>query len=190
MPGFSVWALWAALGLAAGMASAQSGQLSLVRINMPQLANAGPERASAIVAVSPDGYVAFTQGYDPGDHLITVIDSTGRVVGRFGKTGSGPGEFQVIMLLHIDNTTVYTFGPGRLSAFSFSGKHLWTHQMPPSVGPLGIAGDSMDVVDVAGLVSGRQPMEVRRIATATGTGRVLVASTDPAMRALSRSVVD
>lgn len=102
------------------------------RMPMPRLADAGPERTSALVAVSATGFVAFTSGFDAAGRLVTVIDSTGRIVARFAKTGDGPGEFRAPLRLLFADSTLYVFQAARLAAFTLRGTLLWSRTMAPT----------------------------------------------------------
>ena len=64
----------------------------LDRVAKLALDSLGPERADAAFAVSPEGHLAFTRGFDPTGRQITIVDAQGRLLARVGRTGQGPGE--------------------------------------------------------------------------------------------------
>ena len=78
------------------------------------------------VRVAPDGRIAFSQ-FD--DRLVRLYDATGKLIGKFGRAGDGPGEFR---------------NPGRAGWF---GDSLWVYDViatrltiiPPSLGAPRIA---------------------------------------------------
>src|ERR1043166_5612779 len=85
---------WAAAALLSSVSpGGMRAQLPrLARQPLSQLGQSGPEQRPIDLAISRSGNIAFTGGYDPGGHQVTVINSQGRVVGRIGKSGVGPGE--------------------------------------------------------------------------------------------------
>lgn len=55
---------------------------------------------------------------------LRIFDSTGKVVGRVGRKGSGPGEFQALAWVGVDQSggmAAYDFSLRRLSRFSANG---------------------------------------------------------------------
>src|SRR5690606_13980272 len=123
-----------ACAMNARRASAQAP--AATRVPLPRLADAGPERANAKIAVSPQGFVAFTTGFDAAGRLVTVVDPTGAVIARFVKRGDGPGEFRVPLWLTFADSTLYVWEAARLAAFTHRGKLLWSRAMSPTEGPL------------------------------------------------------
>jgi hypothetical protein len=158
-----------------------------VRIPLTQLAAAGPERASALIAVSPRGLVAFTTGFDAEGRLITVIDSTGRVIARVVKLGDGPGEFRAPLRLMFADSTLYVFQAARLAAFTHRGVLLWSRAMPPTDLALAVRGDSMDVFSAPDLT---RQLSLRRLALTTMQGRTVLALGSSPIHQLSRSEAD
>lgn len=166
-------------------ASAQAP--AATRVPLARLADAGPERTNAKIAVSPQGFVAFTTGFDTAGRLVTVIDPTGAVIARFVKRGDGPGEFRVPLWLTFADSTLYVWEAARLAAFTHHGKLLWSRAMAPTEGPLGVRGDSMDVF------ASPDPMRwlgLRRISLHTMQGRELLALRSMPLHHLTRSIVD
>lgn len=151
----------------------------------------GPERIPNALAVSPRGLVAFTFGYDDGDHHVTVMDSVGSVVTRVGTTGSGPAEFRSVLRVHLLEDAVLLFGVGQISAFSLRGRHLWSRAISPYQMPVGWLTDSVDLHDVRYWADGRGVgATTRQSLTRGGGARVLLPESDGQLRAMARSVED
>jgi hypothetical protein len=152
---------------------------------LPALGDNGPERRSAILAVSERGDLAFTTGFDAGDALVTLVDSTGTVLARVGKKGDGPGEFRTPLKLLFRDSTLFVFGDARLSAFTRRGKYLWTRAVPPTDLPAAIHGDSVDVFSSPDLTT---TLGIRRLSLSTMRGREIIAPQVEPLHALTRSV--
>lgn len=158
------------------------------RLALEMLGSNGPELTRTLLAVSRRGHVAFTTGFDPAGRLVTVVDSTGRVLARVGRRGEGPGEFRNIQRLFLDDSTLYVFdGSARLSEFRLDGEHCCTRAIPPTDLPVRLHGDSIDVLVV---VDVRPPHTLKRISLATFEGRDLVRADSPELRDLLRSPTD
>jgi hypothetical protein len=157
------------------------------RVPLPRLADAGPERANALVAVSPGGFVAFTSGFDAAGRLVTVIDPTGTVVARLAKRGDGPGEFRMPLRLMFADSTLYVFEAARLAAFSHRGVLLWSRAMAPTDLPLAVRGDSMDAFSSP---DPTRRLGLRRISLATMQGREILPLGSTPLHHLSRATAD
>lgn len=178
----------AALTLATLAASAPAkSQARLQRVPLPALADHGPERLIATLAVSPSGMIAFTHGFDPQGRLVTLVDSTGRVQTRFARAGDGPGEFRQILRLFVNENTVYVFAAAKLAAFDLQGQHLWTRAVPPTALITAIHGDSADA-----LVSPDplRSLGLQRLSLRTMSGRTVIPVRGAPLHALSRSRLD
>ncbi len=106
---------------------------------------AGILKCPAGIAVAPDGsriYAVETQ-----DHRIAVLDGAGKLVGHFGRRGSGPGGFNYPLDIDLDgagnlyvvdslNARVQVFDPqGRfLRQFGERGTALGSFQIPKALG--------------------------------------------------------
>lgn len=149
---------------------------SLRRVAIPGLDSLGPERRASTVAVSPSGRLAFTGAFDPGDRLITVVDTTGAVLARFGRKGKGPGEFAIPFFLAFDDSLVLAFDAGllRVVAFDQRGRHRFTRVVPHAGRALDLRADSVFVASG----DGRHEVAIERVATATMEGRPFLAAGD------------
>lgn len=173
--------------VALAAAPSAEAQARLQRVPLPALADHGPERLVAALAVSPTGMIAFTHGFDPQGRLVTLVDSTGKVQARFARSGDGPGEFRQILRLFIGDNTVFVFAAAKLAAFDLQGRHLWTRSVPPTALITAIHGDSADA-----LVS-QDPLRslgLQRLSLRTMTGRTVIPDRGPPLHALSRSRSD
>ena len=170
---------------------AQPGPLRVVPVLRLEADAGGPETLRGVLAVSASGHVAFTFGSDDGDRHVTLIDSTGRVLSRFGGRGSGPGEFQSVLALFFDEERAVLFGVGQLSAFTYAGNHVWSRAVPSSYMALSLNKDSVDLMAATYFQSGANVGEIRRRSIALNGGdRLLVSASDPAMRKLARAPAD
>lgn len=141
-------ALIIACGGPAGTDDLASGP-TITRLPLDQLGANGPERRLSALTVSPFGHVAFTTGFTEGDEVITVVDSTGRVVSRFGRRGSGPAELrEANVLFFADSVILVSDGfQGRLHRYSMRGDYQGYDQFPGAYFPLGYVRDSIDLSD-------------------------------------------
>jgi len=153
---------------------------------LPAIGERGPERRSASLAVSARGDLAFTTGFDAGDALVTVVDSTGALLAHVVRKGDGPGEFRTPLKLMFRDSTLFVFGDARLSAFTRRGRHLWTRAMPPTDLPVAIHGDSIDVFSSPDLMA---TLGITRLSLTTMRGREIIAPRAEPLHALSRSAV-
>lgn len=150
---------------------------SVTRLPLDQLGSNGPELKRSAFAVSPYGHVAFTTGFTEGDELITVVDSSGRVVSRFGRRGSGPGELHDAFVLFFQDSLLFAADvfQGRLHRYTVHGEYREYLQFPGSYIPVGHVRDSVDLNDHAS-TTGRR---IIRWALATDAGyRTLVPQND------------
>ena len=122
---------------------------SVTRLPLDQLGSSGPELKRSAVAVSPHGHVAFTTGFTEGDELITVVDSSGRVVSRLGRRGSGPGELDAANVLFFQDSLLFASDVfrGRLHRYTVHGEYREYLQFPGSYIPVGHVRDSVDLSD-------------------------------------------
>jgi len=73
-----------------------------------------------------------------GEQEVLWFDQEGRLVRRFGRRGSGPGEFRdlnSILATRDDTVLAYDGRLSRLTVLSGSGELVRTHRLPSSVGP-------------------------------------------------------
>jgi hypothetical protein len=139
----------------------------------------------ALIAMSPSGHVAYTAGFDTAGALITVADTTGKVVARFGRPGPGPGEHRNIAKLEMTDTTVVvvTMAPSRLTTYSLDGRILSERPGPGRTIVVGMVGDSIDVMDMdARNFSAIRVAGFRRQAMDGTGGRTIIDSTNKAFR--------
>ena len=80
------------------------------------------------VAVAPNGDIYVTQGHGgKGEYRVLRFDKNGNALGRWGKRGSGPGEFDVPHSVAVDAAgLVYVADRGnkRVQIFDAEGKYL------------------------------------------------------------------
>ncbi len=82
----------------------------------------------ADVQVSHDGRIF---ALDQGEAEVKVFDDAGRFLYKFGRRGSGPGEFGYPSTLEIrDSLVVVPAGAERVATFGLDGKHRRTHLAP------------------------------------------------------------
>jgi hypothetical protein len=168
--------------LIAACGSSQRGERvasgpSVTRLPLAQLGSNGPELKRSALAVSPFGHVAFTTGYTEGDELITVVDSSGRVVSRLGPRGSGPGELQAAFVLFFQDSLLFAADvfQGRLHRYTIHGAYREYVQFPGSYIPVGYVRDSVDLSDHSSVTG---PRIVRWALTANTGYRTLVQQND------------
>ena len=102
------------------------------------------------VLVAPNGDIFVAEGHGAAGGRILKFDRTGKFLMQFGKSGSGPGEFNVAHALAMDSTGRLFVGDranNRVQIFDQSGKFLaeWTQFGRPS----GIFIDRNDMLYVA-----------------------------------------
>lgn len=122
-------------------AAAPAQQASEPRYHLATLLTIGDDAEEAYtfhrisdIAVSADGGIYVLDG---GDHAVKAYDAAGRFLRRFGKRGSGPGEFTQPVDLRVDSlVTVFDAGQHRLAAFSLAGEHRRTRRL---AAPEGVA---------------------------------------------------
>jgi hypothetical protein len=91
-----------------------------------------PEREAfsdiAGIAVSTRGVLYVL---DAGNRAVHAFDRTGRFIGRFGRRGSGPAEFQDPATIWVDSVVnVADMTQHRLAQFTLDGQHLRTMPLP------------------------------------------------------------
>ena len=101
------------------------------------------------VLVAPNGDIFVSQGHSSGGSILK-FDKTGKLIKRFGKGGSGPGEFSVPHALAMDSKGRLFVGDranNRIQIFDQDGKFLeeWKQFGRPS----GLFIDKNDVLYVA-----------------------------------------
>jgi hypothetical protein len=144
------------------------------------------------VAIAPNGTVAFTGGYDSTGRLITVVDTTGKVLSRFGKKGQGPGELDFIVKLAMTDSTISAVSarPPRVTTFAHDGRVIRTAPAPTREMVLEIHADSIDVMelDIAKGMSAVGAGGFSRVSLDGGGTRVLIDSTDAGFREFAAPV--
>jgi hypothetical protein len=154
-------------------------------VTIPLLDSIGPEKADASVAISPTGMLAFTGAFDERDRIVTFLDNTGRLVGRFGTPGSGPGELS--MPLQLTFTThelvAIELSSRRISRFGLDGSLRGTSAMTT---PMFLAASVGDSIDVFQFPAGSQPvLDFKRISPRSMDGRLVLSGQSPGLRDLS-----
>jgi len=82
----------------------------------------------ADVQVSGDGRIF---GLDFREAEIKVFSPAGQYLFKFGRRGSGPGEFGSPFFFHIrDSIVIVPAGIGRVATFDLAGKHRRTYAVP------------------------------------------------------------
>lgn len=128
--------------------------LEEVSIDLPL--NAVPIRDAGNMALTRSGTLTFKPGADDGGMFATV-DSLGQFLGRWGRSGEGPGESRSQFLLSADSVVVVmATNPSAIQVFSTSGELLSERRLPPFDGfPRPAVGDSVDHV-LGGRTVGRR----------------------------------
>jgi hypothetical protein len=107
----------------------------------------GPEswRGHGGMAVSPSGVLAFTISGKDADPRFAYLDSAGKVLATFSRTGDGPGEVRAIGGLWFDGDTLGGFDlmTQRATRFDRDGRVLEIIQIagigqPSGMGPTGL----------------------------------------------------
>jgi len=99
------------------------------------------------VAVGPNGRIAL---YIATDRQLRVFDASGTEVFKFGRAGSGPGEFQQVNTLRFTGDSLWAFDYSlrRISVIGPDGKLVRSQLIPAVEGlstfnPVSIAGRTM-----------------------------------------------
>ncbi len=136
--------------------------------------DASPVNRLTPIAVGPQGNLLFVTNTSPTDRLL-MLDSTGKPIARFGRTGGGPGEVTNPQPIAITNNAirVWDMGNQRLSEWTFGGKLIRENL-------LGNDANVFDVIGTEALVSrygpaGFKPFMVNPV---TGMARELLAAND------------
>jgi hypothetical protein len=106
------------------------------------------------VAVSRDGVAYVAESRDPGVRMFEA--ASGTCLGRFGREGPGPGEFERVSSLGLRGDTVWVSEPGWIHRFSPAGESVGSQRIrfqPPA--PSG-AGATVPLADGWGLMSSAQ----------------------------------
>lgn len=135
-----------------------------------------PEQLNRPIAVSSGGHIAFVRSSRSQDHQVTIVDSLGRLTGRLGRSGQGPGELSGSLWLKFADTILAAvdLDQARLSRYHVDGTFLGTRQIKFGVRPLEVSADSFDYLD---RVNG-EAAEIRRAAIVSKQDRILVPATD------------
>ncbi len=136
-------AAFALLSLFAMGLDAQSGPLRVERRLVIQDVpiDATPVGSGYPVIVSQRGDAAFQSGTGP-DVAISVVDSVGRVLARFGRSGAGPGEFRLPEPIAFigDSIVIFDQALHRFSVWSRKGALLREVTATLGVAPVLVAG--------------------------------------------------
>ncbi len=100
-------------GLLEGLPSAYAGSHEHIPVSLPQ-----------DVAVGARGTLYVTSISEEGSYRVIAIDESGKQIGSFGKTGSGPGELNFPQGIAVDDSgEIYVVerNNGRISVFDGGG---------------------------------------------------------------------
>ena len=143
--------LIAAIAVACGSPDRERSAERDVAVQVPlrNLSDKGPELRRGAIAISPFGHIAFTGGFHQGGELITIVDSSGRLIARVGREGHGPGELQGAYYLFFQDSTLTAADvfQGRLVQYSVDGAYLRTINLGSLMIPTGHVDDSVDLAD-------------------------------------------
>jgi sugar lactone lactonase YvrE len=124
------------LALLCGSCAAEEGPADRTAVQLSEIDTLVSDSEIAFeraieVAVSRTGELVYV--LDAGAATIHVFDSTGQWIGRHGRVGSGPGEFQQPhnLTLLADTLMVIDHGNGRQQFLTMDGKPIRTSPMPP-----------------------------------------------------------
>ncbi|MGD8815985.1 MAG: 6-bladed beta-propeller [Acidobacteriota bacterium] len=68
---------------------------------------------------------------DMGDEQVVVFDETGRYLYRIGRKGQGPGEFQVLAFVDVEDDVLWVTDWFRVHRFTLDGTLIATDELPP-----------------------------------------------------------
>ena len=138
-----------------------------------------PTNRLTSIAVGPRGHVLFVSNAEATELRMALVDSTGRLVLRLGRTGAGPGEVRSPRPVEV--------GTDRLSAWDLENSVFleWDFKgaLQQSVKPIGLSGVSFvgqEVVGLRNVARVWQPVAVNRT---TGQLRELIPPADTFMNA-------
>lgn len=110
----------------------------------------GPEswRGNGGMAVSPTGVLGFTISGKEDDPRMVFVDSAGRILKSFSRSGDGPGEVRAIGGLWFDGDTLAGFDlmTQRTTRFDRDGRMLATIQIAGIGQPAGMGPEGMVTV--------------------------------------------
>src|SRR5687767_2183337 len=106
----------------------------------------------------------------PQDHSIIVFEKTGTFAARFGRQGSGPGEFRGLRTLTWVGDTLFSVDATllRLSGFNSSGQHVGDAPRVASHLPDGLVGmgprtilSNRTIIAIPQYRTGRKPVPIQ-----------------------------
>lgn len=156
---------------------------NLRSVPLPNLAGDAVGVIGGLIAVSPNGFLAFVAAPSPEfRERLQVVDSTGALIGRLGPQGEGPGEVSApdfVRFVGDSALAVWDFETQRVTIFPTSGQAPTSIEPGRFPRPVALVGDSLDVYDplVPEAPFIRRPLF-------GGQDRVLVATTNPAVDSL------
>ncbi|HEV2148668.1 MAG TPA: 6-bladed beta-propeller [Longimicrobiaceae bacterium] len=111
---------------------------------------------------------------DAKDKSVKVFDSSGRLIRRIGREGSGPGEFKDPLAVAFGDERMYVVDPSagkRISLFGFDGRFVEMMESNIPTAPVSIAATGDLVFTMGGLSitdPERQGWDVMSVITASG----------------------
>lgn len=128
--------------------------LEEVSVELPD--SAVPIRDRGRMSLTRSGMLTFEPGADEGGFFASV-DSLGQFLGRWGRSGEGPGESRTRSLISADSVIlVMATNPSAIQVFSPNGDLLSERRISPIDGfPQVAVGDSVDHVGGGRIVGTR-----------------------------------
>jgi hypothetical protein len=140
--------------------------------------------ARETIGLGDDGSIAFSER--ESNALITIVDSRGQVVRRIGLAADSAFR-SGLTAVFLDASRVYAVSSDpRIVTWDRAGRALGSKVLAPSRAVVAFHGDSVDVLELTGILSGGSPVELHRESLREPGGRRVVAATDSVLRDLSR----
>lgn len=136
-------------------------------------------------AVSARGEVAYRATDNEGP-LFRIVDSTGRRLHAFGRSGNGPGEFRGALQMQVRGDSLYIWDNRRMTMlyYTMEGKAIGEVQAPILRIVAAWLGDSIDLLDTK-RPGGREAADLARFSITGGDGRTVIPATDSGLQAVT-----
>lgn len=104
-----------------------------------------PENRFSMFAVGGDGRVVYLASHSEAP-LMRVVDSTGRRLAAFGRSGEGPGEWRLPIFIGVEGDTLRALDTGRAKLIETRLDGTLVRERPALIGdiPLAWHADSVD----------------------------------------------
>lgn len=135
-------------------------------------------------AVSARGEVAYRATDNEGP-LFRIVDSTGRRLHAFGRSGDGPGEFRGPLQMQMRGDSLYIWDGRRMTMlyYTMEGKSIGEVKAPIVRLVAAWRGDSIDLLDTK-RPGGTEVANLARFSVTGGVGRTVIPATDSGLQAV------